>query len=228
MIRAPPCPQRLGELPAETTRGNSASTSSPIRSKEVFKAFGPQGDAAVQAGCARRTATMLGGDGPRLRMAWSLVSRCRGRRDLPPGRRDPDGREPLRSPTRLTSGADAMVGRRRGLLEAPARKLVRPMRTAASAPSSQRGPTARRRLALSFLERLIRAERAAEVGWGSSTPRSGPRQGSCSPTAAWQGSSGGGAQAVRAPGRAPLSTSASRRANRCDRRSAREHLKLNP
>ena len=40
----------------------------------MFAAFGP--DKAMQMyghGLRRRAATMLGGDGPRLRMAWSLV-----------------------------------------------------------------------------------------------------------------------------------------------------------
>ena len=42
--------------------------------KEVFKAFGPDKDMQMYGhGLRRRAATMLGGDGPRLRMAWSLM-----------------------------------------------------------------------------------------------------------------------------------------------------------
>ena len=42
--------------------------------KEVFEAFGPRKDMQLYGhGLRRRTATMLGGDGPRLRMAWSLM-----------------------------------------------------------------------------------------------------------------------------------------------------------
>src|SRR3954453_21410838 len=42
--------------------------------EEVFKAFAPRADMRIYGhGIRRRTAPMLGGDGPRLRMAWSLM-----------------------------------------------------------------------------------------------------------------------------------------------------------
>src|SRR4051812_8998759 len=42
--------------------------------EEVFAAFGPKPDMQMYGhGLRRRTASMLGGDGPRLRMAWSLM-----------------------------------------------------------------------------------------------------------------------------------------------------------
>ena len=42
--------------------------------EEIFKAFGPdEGMQLYGHGLRRRTAAMLGGDGPRLRMAWSLM-----------------------------------------------------------------------------------------------------------------------------------------------------------
>jgi len=41
---------------------------------DVFAAFGPEKDMQIYGhGIRRRTASMLGGDGPRLRMAWSLM-----------------------------------------------------------------------------------------------------------------------------------------------------------
>src|SRR5204863_2408810 len=41
---------------------------------DVFTAFGPEKDMQIYGhGIRRRTASMLGGDGPRLRMAWSLM-----------------------------------------------------------------------------------------------------------------------------------------------------------
>ena len=42
--------------------------------KDVFAAFGPEKDMQIYGhGIRRRAASMLGGDGPRLRMAWSLM-----------------------------------------------------------------------------------------------------------------------------------------------------------
>ena len=42
--------------------------------KDVFAAFGPEKDMQIYGhGIRRRAASMLGGDGPRLRMAWSLL-----------------------------------------------------------------------------------------------------------------------------------------------------------
>ena len=46
----------------------------PAERAEVFAAFAPQEDMRIYGhGIRRRTASMLGGDGPRLRMAWSLL-----------------------------------------------------------------------------------------------------------------------------------------------------------
>jgi trehalose synthase len=46
----------------------------PAERDEVFAAFAPQEDMRIYGhGIRRRTASMLGGDGPRLRMAWSLL-----------------------------------------------------------------------------------------------------------------------------------------------------------
>jgi glycosidase len=46
----------------------------PAERDEVFAAFAPQEDMRIYGhGIRRRTAAMLGGDGPRLRMAWSLL-----------------------------------------------------------------------------------------------------------------------------------------------------------
>ncbi len=46
----------------------------PEERDEVFAAFAPEEDMRIYGhGIRRRTASMLGGDGPRLRMAWSLL-----------------------------------------------------------------------------------------------------------------------------------------------------------
>jgi trehalose synthase len=46
----------------------------PAERDEVFAAFAPQEDMRIYGhGIRRRAASMLGGDGPRLRMAWSLL-----------------------------------------------------------------------------------------------------------------------------------------------------------
>ena len=46
----------------------------PAERDEVFAAFAPEEDMRIYGhGIRRRTASMLGGDGPRLRMAWSLL-----------------------------------------------------------------------------------------------------------------------------------------------------------
>jgi trehalose synthase len=46
----------------------------PAERDEVFAAFGPEEDMRIYGhGIRRRAASMLGGDGPRLRMAWSLL-----------------------------------------------------------------------------------------------------------------------------------------------------------
>ena len=46
----------------------------PDEREEVFAAFAPQEDMRIYGhGIRRRAASMLGGDGPRLRMAWSLL-----------------------------------------------------------------------------------------------------------------------------------------------------------
>ena len=119
--------------------------------KEVFKAFGPRKEMQLYGhGLRRRTATMLGGDGPRLRMAWSLMLSLPGTPVIFMGDEIGMG-ENLSIPDRMSvrvpmQWSDARNG---GFSSAPAGELVRPMRERPLRPEEcERGrPAPRRRLA---------------------------------------------------------------------------------
>jgi trehalose synthase len=142
--------------------------------KEVFKAFGPRADMQLYGhGLRRRTATMLGGDGPRLRMAWSLMLSLPGTPVIFMGDEIGMG-ENLSIPDRMSvrvpmQWSDARNG---GFSSAPAKELVRPVRGGRFGPK-QVNVAAQRRdddSLLNFLERLIRRRKETpELGWGSST-----------------------------------------------------------
>jgi trehalose synthase len=142
--------------------------------KEVFKAFGPRRDMQVYGhGLRRRAATMLGGDGPRLRMAWSLLLSLPGTPVIFMGDEIGMG-ENLSIPDRLSirvpmQWSDARNG---GFSRAPAKQLVRPMRSGRLGPKHVNVAAQRRDddSLLNFLERLIRRRKESpEFGWGSST-----------------------------------------------------------
>jgi trehalose synthase len=142
--------------------------------KEVFKAFGPRSDMQLYGhGLRRRTATMLGGDGPRLRMAWSLMLSLPGTPVIFMGDEIGMG-ENLSIPDRLSvrvpmQWSDARNG---GFSSAPAKQLLRPMRAGSFGPKHVNVAAQRRDddSLLNFLERLIRRRKESpEFGWGSST-----------------------------------------------------------
>ena len=142
--------------------------------QEVFDAFAP--DPAMQVygrGIRRRLPAMLDGDGPRLRMAWSLMLSLPGTPVIFMGDEIGMG-ENLAIPDRLSvrvpmQWSDARNG---GFSSAPRDKLVRPVRGGRFGPK-QVNVAAQRRdpdSLLNFLERLIRRRKETpEFGWGTST-----------------------------------------------------------
>jgi trehalose synthase len=142
--------------------------------EEVFKAFAPRADMRIYGhGIRRRTAPMLGGDGPRLRMAWSLMFSLPGTPVIFMGdeigmgeqRRIPD-RYAVRVPMQWTAGRSG------GFSSAPAAQLVRPLPGGAFAPAKVNVEDQRRdpESLLRFVRKLVRTRRETpELGWGRST-----------------------------------------------------------
>jgi trehalose synthase len=141
--------------------------------EEVFAAFGPKPAMQMYGhGLRRRTATMLGGDGPRLRMAWSLMMSLPGTPVLFMGDEIGMG-EQLRIPDRYAVRVPMhwSAERNGGFSTAKAGDLVRPLPGGAFAPSKVNVTDQRRDPGslLRFVRRLIRVRRAApELGWGTS------------------------------------------------------------
>jgi trehalose synthase len=142
--------------------------------KEVFKAFGPRTDMQLYGhGLRRRTATMLGGDGPRLRMAWSLMLSLPGTPVIFMGDEIGMG-ENLSIPDRMSVRVPMQWSGERngGFSSAAAKELVRPVRSGRFGPKQVNVAAQRRddNSLLNFLERLIRRRKETpEFGWGSST-----------------------------------------------------------
>jgi trehalose synthase len=142
--------------------------------EEVFAAFGPdEGMQLYGHGLRRRTAAMLGGDGPRLRMAWSLMLSLPGTPVLFMGDEIGMG-ENLDIPDRMSvrvpmQWSDSANG---GFSSAEPKKLVRPM-TSGAFGSKRVNVAAQRRdpdSLLNWMERLIRRRKELpELGWGQST-----------------------------------------------------------
>jgi trehalose synthase len=142
--------------------------------EEVFAAFAPdEGMRMYGHGIRRRTATMLGGDGPRLRMAWSLMFSLPGTPvmfmgdELGMGEQleIPD-RYAVRVPMQWSSGPGG------GFSDAPPQELVRSQPGGAFGPAKVNATDQRRDPGslLHFVQRLIRCRREApELGWGTST-----------------------------------------------------------
>src|SRR6185437_4348038 len=139
---------------------------------EVFAAFAPDEDMRIYGhGIRRRTASMLGGDGPRLRMAWSLLLTLPGTPVILYGDEigmgenlSLDGRMSVRTPMQWSPGQDAGFS--------TAERLVRPITDGTFGPNRVSVADQRRSedSLLRFLTRLIHARRQApELGWGMST-----------------------------------------------------------
>jgi maltose alpha-D-glucosyltransferase/alpha-amylase len=141
---------------------------------EVFAAFAPQEDMRIYGhGIRRRTASMLGGDGPRLRMAWSLMLSLPGTPVLFYGDEigmgedlGLDGRMSVRTPMQWTTGPTA------GFSPAAPDALVRPIVNGALGPD-QVSVAAQRRVPdslMSFISKLMHQRRETpELGWGACT-----------------------------------------------------------
>jgi trehalose synthase len=142
--------------------------------EEVFTAFGPKpGMQLYGHGLRRRTATMLGGDGPRLRMAWSLMFSLPGTPVVFMGDEIGAG-ENLAIPDRYAVRVPMQWSsdRNGGFSTAPADRLVRPLPRGAFGPAKVNVEDQRRDPGslLRYVRRLIRARREApEFGWGTST-----------------------------------------------------------
>jgi maltose alpha-D-glucosyltransferase/alpha-amylase len=145
---------------------------SPAERDEVFAAFAPDEDMRIYGhGIRRRTASMLGGDGPRLRMAWSLLLTLPGTPVILYGDEigmaedlGLEGRMSVRTPMQWSPGPGAGFS--------AAERLVRPIVAGAFGPDRV-SVLAQRRAEdslLRFLTRLIHARRETpELGWGAST-----------------------------------------------------------
>jgi trehalose synthase len=143
----------------------------PSERDEVFAAFAPDEDMRIYGhGIRRRTASMLGGDGPRLRMAWSLMLTLPGTPVMLYGDEigmgedlGLEGRMAVRTPMQWSPEPGA------GFSDAA--ELVRPLLQGDFGPAhvsvaeQRRDPDS----LLRFLTRLLHARREApELGWGTS------------------------------------------------------------
>jgi trehalose synthase len=182
---AEPLEQMIGALPivphdnawATFLRNHDELTLDQLtvsQQQEVFAAFGPKpGMQLFGHGLRRRAATMLGGDGPRLRMAWSLMLSLPGTPVIFMGDEIGMG-EQLRIPDRYAVRVPMQwsSGRNGGFSTARAGELVRPMAGGAFGAANVNVTDQRRDPGslLAFMQRLIRTRREApELGWGSST-----------------------------------------------------------
>jgi trehalose synthase len=142
--------------------------------EEVFAAFGPREEMQLFGrGLRRRTATMLGGDGPRLRMAWSLMLSLPGTPVLFMGDEIGMG-EQLLIPDRYAVRVPMQWSPERngGFSNAPSDALVRPQAGGAFGPGKVNVADQRRDAGslLRFVQHLIHRRREApELGWGNST-----------------------------------------------------------
>jgi trehalose synthase len=141
--------------------------------KEVFAAFGPRKNMQLYGhGLRRRTAAMLGGDGPRLRMAWSLMLSLPGTPVIFMGDEIGMG-ENLALPDRMSVRVPMQWSddRNGGFSSAPSKDLVRPVKGGRFGPKQVNVAAQRREpdSLLNFLELLIRRRKETpEFGWGSS------------------------------------------------------------
>jgi glycosidase len=140
--------------------------------QEVFDAFGPEKDMQLYGhGLRRRAASMLGGDGPRLRLAWSLLFALPGTPIVFYGDEIGMGenlaiedRYAVRSPMQWSADPHG------GFTKAP--EPVRPLTEGAFSPKRVNVHDQRRDPGslLHFMQHLILSRRERpEFGWGSVT-----------------------------------------------------------
>jgi trehalose synthase len=161
---------------------------------DVFAAFGPDKDMQIYGhGIRRRVASMLGGDGPRLRMAWSLMLTLPGTPVLLYGDEIGmgenlalDGRMSVRTPMQWEPGPTA------GFSSAAPAELVRPLPGGDFGPDHVNVAVQRRKPGslLAFMSRLIHRRREApELGLGASTLLENEPPALFAHRCDWQGSS---------------------------------------
>jgi glycosidase len=141
--------------------------------EEVFAAFGPDEEMQLYGhGLRRRAASMLGGDGPRLRMAWSLMLSLPGTPVIFMGDEIGMG-ENLEIPDRLSVRVPMQWSAEEngGFSMAAPEGLVRPLSKGAFGPGKVNVAAQRREpdSLLNWMERLIRRRKETpEFGWGTS------------------------------------------------------------
>jgi trehalose synthase len=165
----------------------------PAERDDVFTAFAPEERMRIYGhGIRRRAASMLGGDGPRLRMAWSLLFSLPGTPVVLYGDEigmgenlELDGRMSVRTPMQWSPGPTAGFSARRP------ERIVRPIVQGSFGPgeisvaAQQRTPDSLMR----FMQRLIHERRQApELGWGVSTLIENEPAALFARRADWQGS----------------------------------------
>jgi maltose alpha-D-glucosyltransferase/alpha-amylase len=161
---------------------------------DVFAAFGPEKDMQIYGhGIRRRTASMLGGDGPRLRMAWSLMLTLPGTPVLLYGdeigqgeQLALDGRMSVRTPMQWAPGPTG------GFSTAEPGRLVRPLPGGDFGPDRVNVAVQRREPGslLAFITRLVHRRREApELGLGASTLLENEPPALFAHRCDWQGSS---------------------------------------
>jgi trehalose synthase len=161
---------------------------------DVFAAFGPEHDMQIYGhGIRRRVASMLGGDGPRLRMAWSLMLTLPGTPVLLYGdeigmgeQLALDGRMSVRTPMQWAPGPTG------GFSSAEPGRLVRPLPAGDFGPDHVNVGVQRREPGslLAFMTRLIHRRREApELGLGASTLLENEPPALFAHRCDWQGSS---------------------------------------
>jgi glycosidase len=162
--------------------------------EDVFAAFGPEKDMQIYGhGIRRRTASMLGGDGPRLRMAWSLMFTLPGTPVLLYGDEigmgedlGLDGRMSVRTPMQWAPGPAA------GFSTAAPAELVRPLPGGDFAPDRVNVADQRHDPGslLAFISRLMHRRRETpELGFGTSTLLENEPPALFAHRCDWQGSS---------------------------------------
>ena len=161
---------------------------------DVFAAFGPEQDMQIYGhGIRRRVASMLGGDGPRLRMAWSLMLTLPGTPVLLYGdeigmgeQLALEGRMSVRTPMQWAPGPTG------GFSTAEPGRLVRPLPGGDFGPDRVNVGVQRREPGslLAFMTRLIHRRREApELGLGASTLLENEPPALFAHRCDWQGSS---------------------------------------